>query len=1621
MASAPQEFTKFDTSAYGSEAAGGGEGGGGGGGGGGGRGGSVVARLQHGRGKWMALLSVTVVVLSIAGLFQKPHTDAYRVVHTVGFDSRGQFSTSGLRDWLLHPIERNAFLRLPAITSQVRDIAVAPNSDSIWIVGDHGMILHSPDDGLSWVAQSLPPLASSEQLVPEMGRDIPVPEEAQVPNQRQDNAQQQQQQRPADFKPPETSSPKGDSTKEMAPPKGATKRLSKIQPFSSESGQPLLTSHASNATYVSAPPPEKNTSPQPIQEQGPVTSQSASELPPPPAAMMKMAENVFIPSSPAPLSRVSTLNGLDITNASFYDQNNGWLIAEPIGGYGDIILFYTSNAGKVWQQVGPTLTPGDLEGMMDANVGVTAYKALAGGRLVLGCSKGTIITIDVESQSLEKQVGPVSLSQSTMRSGLLHSGRWYFVDSSTTPEQLVKGQIGQPDGVRISLTNLQGERIGEIRLGEDETGLAITNLGNIIRIQADGSHQYVKLPQAVTSLQSSDRYASKLIDGNTAIIEFNGASGPEHIMTKNGGNTWDALSIQRSYSPDESLIGRVTQSGTVYGIEVMGEPSYIAQDNVRRKLSRESRFVMTPPAIPGSLVAVSDEVIMSSKNQGQDWSVISRRNQSIKVPPQWQTMASKSGGPLFNMNPMHFQWDPPLSNATLPFLNADALPPLPQGARLGSFLAALGERVYFISGDDVRMPVSIFTCKPGDSQWTLVESDLQFKESPLVAMGVSHVSSPPSLRVLFANLIQYDVQDSRATRVHSPGEYKSQTQLLGQTISDIENQEEIPAYLSHLAFVSPSKIVFTYHGNVHLESLDNGLNWIQAYEPYDIIQLDRAACLAPTFAVAPVWDGTFRYSTDGATTWSKADTRILPYRKLPAPWYWLAMSAACLVLVPRVVRRPVPIAAGRPTIETVAISDAPLQPGQPDHLGLLKLSRGISLFLRNSNTKTPLTVAIEAPWGAGKSSLMNLLAKELRDNGCRTAWFNAWHHQGEESLLAALLETIRTGVNPPVWTMQGLVFRYRLWWRRFQHAMKVRPLPILGLLAVFCASAGVMWWSMQNPALPKPTTPVVANATTQGTDAAKTSDDPKAVTEKGFNEEAIMRTAASGVANFFNQMGLIGVASKVSLVISFIFLALPTLRAMTAIGISPSKLLATAAGSMKPADLEAQTSFRVRFARQFQEVTQALEPESKLIIFIDDIDRCSEEVVAQTLQACNYLVTSGRCIIVLGMDAAYVRACVNRTYGDLLKDVAEEKKRDGVVQTTDFASNYLEKLVNIRITLPRVTTDTVKGLTTGKVEKTPQHIQLLRRIPVLAGIAMVLFFVGLTAIGMGYGGWLFAPTLFGRTASTPVPLVIQPPSASTQTGVSAQSVTPRRVPTVSQQVFIGRKTPPMVAPGEEAPRVVWIPLAIIGGLSTCLVLILTRRRVVLPVDSAAWTEAINAMSTALVHNRHSTPREIKRIMNRLRFDAMRLRAEAPQSEWWTPFLALFRKFKAWRAPAAQISLNASESSLDKDNLNDQAIAVYGMLRDAYPQWLSSREFWAEPATFALQRSSEGTLTPEAAAYLSQHRETLDVAIKSLRPKFEEISQVGASNSLDATPEPKVSSKAPGETQTELRLSTEHSA
>src|SRR5262249_50939277 len=96
-----------------------------------------------------------------------------------------------------------------------------------------------------------------------------------------------------------------------------------------------------------------------------------------------------------------------------------------------------------------------------------------------------------------------------------------------------------------------------------------------------------------------------------------------------------------------------------------------------------------------------------------------------------------------------------------------------------------------------------------------------------------------------------------------------------------------------------------------------------------------------------------------------------------------------------------------------------------------------------------------------------------------------------------------------------------------------------------------------------------------------------------------------------------------------------------------------------------------------------------LVILIDDLDRCPPEDVLKVLEAVNYLVSAGPCIVVLGMDRRQVEYCVGLGFEKLVEGLPDEELVYGSEETHDksgkqraFARHYLEKLINIEVPVP---------------------------------------------------------------------------------------------------------------------------------------------------------------------------------------------------------------------------------------------------------------------------------------------------------------------------------------------------
>lgn len=67
-----------------------------------------------------------------------------------------------------------------------------------------------------------------------------------------------------------------------------------------------------------------------------------------------------------------------------------------------------------------------------------------------------------------------------------------------------------------------------------------------------------------------------------------------------------------------------------------------------------------------------------------------------------------------------------------------------------------------------------------------------------------------------------------------------------------------------------------------------------------------------------------------------------------------------------------------------------------------KCKEALRAFLACDDTQAPITVSVEAPWGAGKTSFLHCLRGSLeKQNLIPTVWFNPWKHEAGKTLWAA--------------------------------------------------------------------------------------------------------------------------------------------------------------------------------------------------------------------------------------------------------------------------------------------------------------------------------------------------------------------------------------------------------------------------------------------------------------------------------------------------------------------------------------------------------------------------------------------------------------------------------------------
>jgi hypothetical protein len=349
---------------------------------------------------------------------------------------------------------------------------------------------------------------------------------------------------------------------------------------------------------------------------------------------------------------------------------------------------------------------------------------------------------------------------------------------------------------------------------------------------------------------------------------------------------------------------------------------------------------------------------------------------------------------------------------------------------------------------------------------------------------------------------------------------------------------------------------------------------------------------------------------------------------------------------------------------------------------------------------------------------------------------------------------------------------------------------------------------------------------------------------------------------------------------------------------SPSALLAALSRQAGVKDFRERLDFRHQFGEALGEVATALRtPRSAgLVVFIDDLDRCQPQDVIKILEAVNFIVSTGPCIVMLGMDRHQIEHAVGLAFNSLVPglsneelDLAAGEQPDEIGRRRAFARLYLEKLINLEISIPPMNGDaalTILGANRSSedVPRTPEPprwvSQLKRQLPPIVGIArvsVIAIFIGaillslLEQMSIGKVHVGFTPPLPSAGQAQPG---IGPTGNSAVTGTP---ISPIGAPDAAKPAAASFKIPIQDTKPDELPNarrwMWWLPsmlvilVATLWGLAAIL-----RREKAIRQDSPEFAEALSAVEPLLA-TRLTTPRAIKSWQNRIRFIAERMSAE----------------------------------------------------------------------------------------------------------------------------------------------------
>ncbi len=330
-----------------------------------------------------------------------------------------------------------------------------------------------------------------------------------------------------------------------------------------------------------------------------------------------------------------------------------------------------------------------------------------------------------------------------------------------------------------------------------------------------------------------------------------------------------------------------------------------------------------------------------------------------------------------------------------------------------------------------------------------------------------------------------------------------------------------------------------------------------------------------------------------------------------------------------------PAQAAAPTGVAI-LSDAPLGDASRDYFGFRVYAEAIASLVDNDLTDTPLTIALSAPWGGGKTSVARMVWRRLTDRtvsrggqrpvlGC---WFDAWLHSDAEHLGAALATAVTRTAD------QG-----RPAWRRL-----LNPVPA-GLLAPRRRARRRVLLTL--------VLAVIAALV------------------------VVMTPLSDPVGELLGLEDLQKDDGAAAPLLTLALLAILVLRSVFPVADAAARFV-------QDPGAEASKGSMALVKEQLGRLIDQGRRGGRLVIYVDDLERCAPERALEVCEVASQLLSHEGVVTLLVADMQSVAAA------------ADERYREDGAKPGGTGRRYLEKIVQLQVVLPAPHRDHIRRLLRGE-------------------------------------------------------------------------------------------------------------------------------------------------------------------------------------------------------------------------------------------------------------------------------------------------------------------------------------